>query len=244
MTVPAKLFQLWLSNVAGTTSQAAVCRAAGIKRSTLAQQLVRGRVSVATVAAISRSLDLPVVAALTVFPSFAELSTGMKPPSSAELLSQISDADLLEEIISRNIAGDSSTEPSPAKLSSVPHRTSVRAWLDAVDTGDLRQKVARHAAIAPQNLSAQISANRLTAELAVASAKIASVGLTNGLVAAGFITPAEAGWDPHARASALRATADSGLVSLAAQRLETLSRTLRRAEEDTAATRSIWENLG
>lgn len=244
MTVPAKLFQQWLSGVAGTTSHAAVCRAAGIKRSTLAQQLVRGRVSVATVAAVSRSLDLPVVASLTVFPKFTDLATGMKPPSAAELLSQISDADLLQEILNRNVAAENLVKPIHVHLSPVPHRTSVRAWLDAVDTADLRQKVSRQAAIAPQNLSTQISANRLTAELAVESARIAGVGLTNGLVSTGFLSPAEAGWEPGAREDSLANTANSVLVSLAAQRLETLSRILRRSEDDTAAVRSVWENLG
>lgn len=244
MTVPAKLFQQWLSSVAGTTTHAAVCRAAGIKRSTLAQQLVRGRVSVATVAAVSRSLDLPVVASLTVFPTFTDLAAGMKPPSPAELLSQISDVDLLQEILNRNAAADNLAEPVRVHLSPVPHRASVRAWLDAVDSADLRQKVSRQAAIAPQNLSAQISANRLTAELAVESARIAGVGLTNGLVSTGFLSPAEAGWAPDAREDALANTANSVLVSLAAQRLETLGRILRRTEDDTAAVRSVWENLG
>ncbi len=244
MTVPAKLFQQWLSSVAGTTSHAAVCRAAGIKRSTLAQQLVRGRVSVATVAAVSRSLDLPVVATLAVFPTFTDLTAGMRPPSTSELLSQISDSDLLQEILNRNVAAENFSESIRVHLSPVPHRSSIRAWLDAVGTADLRQKVARQAAIAPQNLSAQISANRLTAELAIESARIAQVGLTNGLVATGFLSPAEAGWAHGAREAALRDTANSALVSLAAQRLEALSRALRRTEADSAATRSIWENLG
>ncbi|SED89722.1 hypothetical protein SAMN04489740_0232 [Arthrobacter alpinus] len=244
MTVPAKLFQQWLNAVAGDTSHAAVCRAAGIKRSTLAQQLVRGRVSLATVAAVSRSLDLPVVQSLADFPAFEDLPAGVKAPSDAELLSQISDANLLTEILNRNLAAEHGVKPDPIELAPAPHRSSVRAWLDAVDTADLRQKVARQASIAPQNLSAQISANRLTPELAIESARIAGVGLTNGLVSTGFLTPTEAGWAPEARAAALRATANSVLASLAAQRLESLSRILRRSEDDSDAAQSVWENLG
>lgn len=244
MTVPAKLFQQWLGSVAGNTSQAAVCRAAGIKRSTLAQQLVRGRVSVATVAAVSRSLDVPVVDALTVFPKFSDLASGMKPPTSAELLSQIADADLLQEILNRNAATEPTMATANTKLSPVPHRFSVRDWLDAIDTSELRQKVARRVAIAPQNLSAQISANRLTAELAVESARIAGVGLTNGLVTTGLLSPAEAGWTPGSRTAALKATSNSALVLLAAQRLESWGKVLRRNEDDTAAAQNIWENLG
>ena len=244
MTVPAKLFQQWLRTVAGDTSQAAVCRSAGIKRSTLAQQLVRGRVSVATVAAVSRSLNLPVVASLSTFPLFTDLATGIKAPTQAELLSQISDYDLLQEILNRQTQVEGALAPKPALLTSVPHRSSVRAWLDAVDVGELRQRVARDADMAPQNFSAQISANRLSAELAVATARIANVGLTNGLVATGFLSPTEAGWAPDARELALRQTANSALASLAAQRLEILGRLMRRNEDDRAAVQSIWENLG
>lgn len=221
-----------------------MCRAAGIKRSTLAQQLVRGRVSVATVAAVSRSLNLPVVDTLTVFPKFSDLSTGMKPPTNAELLSQISNADLLQEILNRDTESGPAAAAETIVLSPVPHRFSVRDWLDAIDTSDLRQKVARRVAIAPQNLSAQISANRLTAELAVESARIAGVGLANGLVSTGLISPVEAGWKPGSRAAALKATSNSALVLLSAQRLETLGKVLRRNEDDTAAAQSIWENLG
>ena len=244
MTVPAKFFQHWLTDVAGSTSHAAVCRAAGIKRSTLAQQLVRGRVSLGTVAAVSRSLDLPVVATLTQFPAFEDLCEGSKPPNLAELLSQVSDSDLLQELLNRDTEVKSPGEVAAVPLAPAPHKSSVRAWLDAVDTGDLRQRVARHAAIAPQNLSAQISANRLTAELAIDSARIAGVGLSNGLVSTGFLSPAEAGWDSGSREKALRSLPTSALASLASQRLEYLSRVLRRTEDDRAAVRSVWENLG
>lgn len=245
MTVPAKFFQHWLTDVAGSTSHAAVCRAAGIKRSTLAQQLVRGRVSLGTVAAVSRSLDLPVVATLTQFPAFEDLCEGSKPPNLAELLSQVSDSDLLQELLNRDTEVERPGEVVAAPpLSPAHHKSSVRAWMDAVDTGDLRQRVARQASIAPQNLSAQISANRLTAELAIDSARIAGVGLSNGLVSTGFLSPAEAGWDSGSREKALRSLPTSALASLASQRLEYLSRVLRRTEDDRAAVRSVWENLG
>ncbi|MFC8303071.1 hypothetical protein ACFUCV_05230 [Specibacter sp. NPDC057265] len=244
MTVPAKLFQQWLSCVAGDTSQAAVCRAAGIKRSTLAQQLVRGRVSVATVAAVSRSLDLPVVESLSVFPKFYDLAQGLKLPTHAELLSQIPDNDLLLEFLNRRKAEETNTEPPGILLAPPYHRSSVRAWMDAIDGSDLRQKVARSMSMAPQNLSAQISANRLSAELAVESARIAGVGLANGLVANGFLAPGEAGWVPGSRTKVLQDTPDSALALLVAQRLEALSKALRRHEEDSAAVLRVWENLG
>jgi hypothetical protein len=244
VTVPAKAFQHWLDGVAGATSHAAVCRAAGIKRSTLAQQLVRGRVSVATVAAVSRSLQIPVVEAISTFPKYQDLAAGIKAPTDAELLSQISDTDLLQELLNRAAAADSGAAPNPVKLSPVPHRAAVRSWVDAVGPSDLRQRLARDAGIAPQNLSAQISANRLTPDLAIRCSRIAEVGSTNGLVATGFLTPGEAGWEPGSRAAVLKRTPNSTLALLASVRLDTLGKTLRRSEQDAAAAQSVWEYLG
>lgn len=244
LTVSAVSFQRWLDDVAPGTSHAAVCRAAGIKRSTLAQQLGRGRVTVATVVAVSRSRQLPVVESLSVFPDYRDLAEGTAPPTDAELLSQISDMDLLREILARSAAADSGTGPAEIKLSPIPHRASVRTWLDAIGPPDLRQQLSRSAGIAPQNLSAQIWANRLTPALALRSARIAGVGRANGLVATGLITPGEAGWLPGSRAEALRKTANSALVALAAERMDALSRILRRREQDAAAAQKVWENLG
>ena len=239
MTVSAVFFLQWLGDVAPETSHAAVCRAAGIQRSTLAQQLVRGRVSLATVVAISRSLQLPVVESLSAFPTYSDLAEGAARPTDAELLSQISDMDLLQEVLARSAGAASGTLVSGTKLSPIPHRASVRTWLDAIGPPGLRQQLSLSAGIAPQNLSAQISANRLSPELAVRSARIAGVGLSHGLGVIGLITPTEAGWFPGSRGKVLRETANSTLVALAAERMDDLSRTLRRREQDTAAVQAL-----
>ncbi|WP_287931319.1 hypothetical protein [Arthrobacter sp.] len=244
MTVSAVSFQRWLDVVAPAMSHAAVCRGAGIKRSTLAQQVVRGRVSVATVVAVSRSRRLSVVESLSVFPDYRDVAAGVAQPTDAELLSQISDMDLLREVLARSASAESGTDDVQIEFSPIPHRASVRAWLDAIGPSGLRQQLCRSTGIAPQNLSTQISANRLTPGLAICCARIAGVGLANGLVATGLITSVEAGWAPGSRAEALRQTANSALVELAAERMDALSRTLRRREQDAAAAESVWENIG
>ncbi len=248
MTVSEESFRQWLGDVAPATSHAAVCRAAGIKRSTLAQQLVRGRVSVATVVAVSRSLRLSVVESLSAFTDYRDLAEGVAPPTDAELLSQISDMDLLREVLARSATAErraETVERAEITLSPIPHRSSVRTWLDAIGPDDLRQQVARSAGIAPQNLSAQISANRLTPALALRCARLAGVGLANGLVATGLITPGEADWLSGSRAVTLRKTTNSALVALVAVRMDALYRTLRRREQDTAAAAQlVWESLG
>jgi hypothetical protein len=125
-----------------------------------------------------------------------------------------------------------------------PHATSVKSWVEAIDDGELRHRVSAATGIAPQNYSAQLTANRLAPELAMATSLAAGVGPASGLVATGLITEAEAGWPPGARQAALDSMSDGELTTLAGERLQTLGRALRRQEHDQEKTDKIWENLG
>ncbi len=221
-------------------STADICRVSGVKRTTLAQQLVRGKVAETTLVSISRALGLNPLDGLAGFESYAGLKGQSKPPTAAELVSQIATTDLLRAVIARTAPG----EAAPPPLGPAPHATSVRNWVDAIDDGELRHRVSAATGVAPQNFSAQLTANRLAPELAVATSRAAGVGLTGGLVATGLITEAEAGWPPSARRSALGALSDGELAVLAGDRLQALGRTLRRQEQEHAQTEKIWENLG
>jgi hypothetical protein len=244
MPLPAKAFQRWLHGIAPQASTADICRISGVKRTTLAQQLVRGKVSEGTVVSISRAFNINPVAALATFETYRELAGSPTLPTAAELVSQIATMDLLKAVISRP-AGTAGGERQPAPpLAPVPHATSVKNWVDAIDDGELRHRVSTATGIAPQNYSAQLSANRLTPELALATARAAGVGLTGGLVATGMITETEAGWPPGARQAALEALSDGELAVLAGDRLQALGRILKRQEQDHEQTKTIWENLG
>jgi hypothetical protein len=248
MPLPAKAFQHWLHVVAPSASTADICRISGIKRTTLAQQLVRGKVAESTVVSISRALKRSPLADLATFETFAELAGRPQPPTSAELVSQIATMDLLRAVISRSAPayggyGDEGSALTPP-LGPAPHATSVRNWVDAIDDGELRHRVSDATGVAPQNYSAQLTANRLSPELAVATARAAGVGFTGGLVATGLLTEAEAGWPPDARQTALDALSDGELTSLAGERLQALGKTLRRQEHEQEQTKKIWENLG
>jgi hypothetical protein len=116
--------------------------------------------------------------------------------------------------------------------------------VDAIDDGELRHRVSAATGVAPQNYSAQLSANRLAPELAVATSRAAGVGPASGLVATGLITEAEAGWPPDARQAALDRLTDGELTALAGDRLQALGKTLRRQEHDQRQTEQIWKNLG
>ncbi len=245
MTLPAKAFQRWLHGIAPDASTADVCRVSGIKRTTLAQQLVRGKISVSTVVSISRAYSINPVAALADFEPFRELAGPARPPTRCELVSQISTPDLLRSLLARQAMNP--TRPAreqPPALSPAPHATSVKNWVDAIDDGEVRHRVSAATGVAPQNYSAQLTANRLSPELAVATALAAGVGPAGGLVATGLITEEEAGWPPDARQAALDSMSDGDLTALAGDRLQALGKVLRRQEHDQAQTEKIWENLG
>ncbi|APX01331.1 hypothetical protein [Arthrobacter sp. QXT-31] len=245
MPLPAKAFQRWLHEVAPDTSIADVARASGVKRTTLAQQLVRGKVAETTVVGISRAFHINPVAALGSFDTYRDLGKPPVPPTPQELVSQIATADLLHAIIARSEQdGDSATAAGPPALSPPPHATSVKNWVDAIDDGELRHRVSAATGVAPQNYSAQLTANRLAPELAVATSRAAGVGPASGLVATGLVTEAEAGWPPGARQAALDRLTDGELTALAGDRLQALGKSLRRQEHDQRQTEQIWKNLG
>lgn len=248
MPIPAKAFQRWLHGIAPDTSTSDVCRVSGIKRTTLAQQLVRGKVAEATVVSISRAYNINPVTALAGFDAFSALTHPLLPTTS-ELISQISTPDLLRAILERSAtapgAGPAAERTNGVQdLAPPPHATSVKNWVEAIDDGELRHRVSAATGIAPQNYSAQLTANRLTPELAVATSLAAGVCPASGLVATGLVTEAEAGWEAGARQAALASLSDGELTTLAAERLQTLGRALRRQEQDQEKTEKIWENLG
>ncbi|MBT2547583.1 hypothetical protein [Arthrobacter sp. ISL-65] len=245
MPLPAKVFQRWLHGVAPDASVADVARASGVKRTTLAQQLVRGKVAEITVVGISRAFNINPVAALGSFEPYRDLGKPPIPPTLQELVSQIATADLLHAIIARTeLDAGTGKGTGPPGLSPPPHATSVKNWVDAIDDGELRHRVSAATGVAPQNYSAQLTANRLAPELAVATSRAAGVGLTGGLVATGLVTEAEAGWPPGARQAALDSMTYGDLAVLAGERLQALGKTLRRQEHDQLQTETIWENLG
>ncbi|MDQ0617139.1 hypothetical protein [Arthrobacter globiformis] len=245
MPLPAKAFQRWLHGVAPDASVADVARASGVKRTTLAQQLVRGKVAEVTVVGISRAFNINPMAALGSFEPYRDLGKPPIPPTLQELVSQIATADLLHAIIARTeLDAGTGKGTGPPGLSPPPHATSVKNWVDAIDDGELRHRVSAATGVAPQNYSAQLTANRLAPELAVATSRAAGVGLAGGLVATGLVTEAEAGWPPGARQAALDSMTDGELIFLAGERLQALGKTLRRQEHDQRQTETIWENLG
>lgn len=240
MPITAKEFQHWADTRLSGKSWAIISKASGVKRTTLHQQIVRGRVSETTLVAVARAYALPVVQSLSEFEPYSDLATGIGIVSAEELLSQIIYSDVLKEILQR--AGDYS-ELSELDLRPFPHKDSVRAWVDAIDTGNLRQRVCSTWNIAATNLSAQLR-TKLSPELAVSIARHAETAPANGLVVIGLINAEEGAWPVEGRINALRSLADRDLISLAVQKLNVLNRAPGRKGEDESRAEAFWENLG
>ena len=101
MPISAKAFQRWLQGIAPETSISDVCRVSGIKRTTLAQQLVRGKVAESTVVSISRAYNINPLSALAAFEMYFPLAEEAPAPTRSELVSQIATADLLRALLAR-----------------------------------------------------------------------------------------------------------------------------------------------
>ncbi|GAB3269866.1 hypothetical protein GCM10027449_04350 [Sinomonas notoginsengisoli] len=250
MPVSALVFRDWLQELAPGRSAADVCRRSGLKRSTLAQQMVRGKVTEATVVAIARAYGENPVVGLARFAPYKDLAASTAAPTDAELLSQVSTSRLLTELLVRSgelaelRAGPSGAHIPHDRLDCTTCEPDVRHWVDAIDDGDLRHRVSDAAGIAPQNFSAQLRANRLSPELAVSTAREAGVGLRNGLVVTGLVTAQEAGWPGEVWEGAVRRLPDAELAFMAADRLSLLGRALRRQTSDERAVQRVWEHLG
>lgn len=248
MPVSALVFRDWMQELAPGISAADVCRRSGVKRSTLAQQMVRGKVAEATVVAVARAYGENPVLGLAHFAPYQDLAASTAAPTDAELLSQVSTSRLLAELLVRS----GELAHAPSGLGPTAHgglecancEPDVRHWVDAIDDGELRQRVSEVAGIAPQNLSAQLRANRLSPELAVSAAREAGVGLRNGLVVTGLVTASEAGWPREACEDAVHRVPDAELAFMASERLAALGRSLRRQTSDERAAQRVWDHLG
>ena len=223
-------------------STADLCRRTGIKRSTLAQQLVRGKVSVSTVVSAARAYGQDPVVALSSFEGYQDLAAGRRDPTPEELISQVPYRDILRYLLSRTDADED--HPAVPRVAEYAESIAVRPWFEAVDPGDLRQQLSAATGIAPQNISAQLTAGRLAPKLAIQAARIAGVSLTSGLVVTGVLQPDEGGWAADGREAALADLSDAELVALARDRLDALGKVLRKREQDEKYNHALLENLG
>lgn len=243
MTVSAREFDAWLDRAGLPSSSTEIARRLDMRRSTIKTQRVRNRVSEDLIVGLARSLDLSPLQALAEFEPFHELQGEHPPPNTSELLSQVTHTDLFAELLSRNRADLAQLIGAHYEMSPVPHPESVRAWIDAIDPGNIRAEISHQSGIATTNFSTLLSENRLPPELAVLASNIAGVSPVGGLVVTGLLTPQEAGWPQQGRENALRDLDDLQLIDLTDQRLKSLRRRIKKKIEARDTAQALWETL-
>lgn len=243
MSISAHSFNEWLVTAGLPDGASKLSQLIGIKRTTLHNQRIRGRMAVPTVIAAARAAQQNPLDVLGAFDPYKDLATGRTPVTKAELLSQVSHVDALVHLMCR-IKADFAHKLGTVEMESIPFEGSVKNWIDAIDPGNLRQQISKQNGIAPSNLSAQFTDNRLDPELAFLASKIAGVSSSSGLVVSGLITAEEAGWPLYGRENALSELGDLALIDLVTDRLASLKRTTKKHLDAEVAAANYLETLG
>ncbi|WP_157940119.1 hypothetical protein [Arthrobacter ruber] len=242
MAVSGSDFKQWLEGRGITTSASELGRLTGLHRVTVGNQMRRGNVPESTVVGVARAYEIDPVTALAGFKEYEDLDSRPRSPTAAEVLSQVHHADLMAELQHRTHA---TLFPRDDHVRiDFPHDGSHRAWIDAIDTGDVRHDVAEKTGTAITYLFTQLSDNKLTPLQAVTAARVSGTSLVAGLVVVGLLTTEEGDWPEDVRESALRVIKHEELIELIQQRLNLLQRRVRQRKEALEYAERLTEILG
>lgn len=245
MPVSAAEFRAWLDRASISSSPTALAALTGLNRGTLNNQLRRGNVAESTVIGVARATGRNVVEVLGSFTPYSDILTHPVAPSAKELLSQIHHADLMAELQFRT-----SQRHYPRALRKdiplidFPHDGSIRAWIDAIDPGDIRHRMSDETGMALTYIATQLTENKLNPHLAIAASRAGGGSLVSGLVVTEIITPAEGGWPIRAREDALLEATDDALVEVISARITLLRRRVNQRKEASEYAEKMTELLG
>ena len=244
LSIGSAEFKEWLSSSNLSTSASDLSKVTGISRATLRNQLLRGSVPETTVVEICRASSLDPLEGLGSFRFYEDLVSGTKKPTEDELISQTHVADLMAEFLWRTSKGYRATfTPRPAMVP-FPHDGSVRAWIEAIDPGDLRKSMSRRSGVATSNIATQLTNNKLTPSLAYTAAQLSNVSMASGFVVSGLLTQGEGRWPVRAREEAVMESTDQLLVDSILSRLTSLSRKISNRTEALDEAQRMAELLG
>lgn len=245
MPVASAEFESWLGRVGVTPSATVLSAMTGLNRGTLNNQLRRGNVAENTVVEMARATGRDIMEVLAEFTPYHDVNSRDRAPLIDEALSQVHVADLMAELQIRTSTQHYPREArADIELIEYPHDGSHRAWLDAIDPGEIRHRMAEETGMAVNYVFTALSENRLTAPLALAASRIAGSSFTSGLVVVGMISEREAGWPLRSREDALLEISDEGLVEIIAARINLLQRRLKKKNEARLYAEQMQELLG
>lgn len=243
MPLPGAELLAWLETNGYPTSVSELSRAISLPRGTLRNQISRNSVAEGTIVAMARTFGGNALRALGAFEAYAGLADESRGPRPDEVLSQVHYSDVLAELLARSGRVEASGLRG-RELVAIPHEESVRSWLDAIDSGDLRRRISEERGVATNNISTQLTQNRLSPELAYAASRLAGVSLASGFVITGLISPAEGLWPARAREDVLLEASDEDLLAVAQDRLTMLQRLVRRRRAAAELESKLSEFLG
>jgi hypothetical protein len=235
-------FKQWLERRGITTSASELGRLTGLHRVTVGNQIRRGSVPETTVVGVARGVGIDPIVALADFKDYEDLDSRPRTPTAAEVLSQVHHADLMVELQHR-FHEDLFPRNDQVKIG-FPHDGSHRAWIDAIDTGDVRHDVAEKTGTAITYLFSQLSDNKLTPIQAITAARVSGTSMVAGLVVVGLITMEEGDWPEDIRETALMVMKNEDLVELIQQRLNLLQRRLRQRKEALEYAEKLTDLIG
>lgn len=226
MRLDREAFEVWARAVSPTDqpySLSQVAARSGVPKTTLAYQARRGYVSAPVVLEYSRALGLSPVEELARFEQFSVYQT-LTDPSLREVLSQLPPESYIEELVGR-IHGTTSTPT----LSPIPGPWAMKRWLDSYALwGQYDQLADRLGLSSRDRLSEKIRYNRLTLTELTGLIEAAELTPRFGLVVAGLVSLAEAGYPAELFRSTLSTTPSVELVDVLDDNLRWLA---KRAEE-------------
>lgn len=244
MAVTAREFDAWLKRRSLPTSSAEIAQHLNRPASTIKTQRFRSRISEEVIVSLARSFNLAPLDALTEFEPYQALAQLQLPPTTTELVSQLTHTDLLAELLRRGSAHMARIIEGEYTLSPIPHADGVRAWIDAIDPGNVRAELSDRTGIATTNLSTLLSENRLSPDLAMLASSLAEVSQISGLVVTGLLTPEEGNWPPMGRVNALKDLGDLELIDLTDVRLKGLRRRVKKNIETHQTAEALWKAIG
>lgn len=215
--------QAWLDEVSPGTGSVRLAALADLPRLRIKQQLARGSVAPATIAAISRGLDLDPLAQLTRFERFADLAPSS--PAGGEMPGFISSPGLFRACAQR-------LEKQPVSeelLGAEEFELAALYWFNLADDGALRARIADELGVNQPTLWKMLR-TRLREDVALVVCEHAGWPGVSALVISEVLTGAEAGWPQECRSTWANTVTAGQLLSCTEQRLQQVGKQERDRE--------------
>lgn len=238
MKIPKERFDAWVSSVqpdseAWTSSR--VAKFAGISKSSFFFQRSKGYVEGSVIIALARALKVSPVEELLKFKEF-QIFAHPEEPSDEEVLSQLSPAFLMEELLAR--LRHEEVEHYPQTM---PEPYGLKRWLDTTDLHGRYAQLATEMGLASvQVISKKINENRLTLGQLVAMCDYGKLNARFGLVVTGMMSWEEVGFAWNTREKVLRKVPGQQVVDALMLSRKWLERDVQVKELEAG----VYRNLG